>query len=174
LAASRLLESLLVEAQVEQVVGDAAERAIMAHDVWRAVVDAAVARAARRLGRPIQNFEFPIERNPAQASHSLDDHDVRLRLDDDALARKLAAARSYLPLRADIDALCDERRESAFRLEVLRPARAAWDEFERDELPAFEAHGRRLAAAGVYPEAIEFQRHVRPLLLRLRDWSEAA
>ena len=47
---------------------------------------AAVARAARRLGRPIQNFEFPIERNTAQTGDSRVCRDVRWQLDDDALA----------------------------------------------------------------------------------------
>jgi len=183
LAISRALEEQLVSTNVELIVGDAAEREILAHDVWRAVVDAAVARAGRRLEHAIANYEFPIQRH-ANASHDhaesaavatrqIADSVITCELSHQAMTRKLAVARGYEPLREQVETLIEHRGVEWFRSERLSPARPAWSEPFDDEPPQYEDHGRQLTHARHYPEAIEFHRHVRPLLACLHDWSES-
>jgi hypothetical protein len=103
---STLIDDLtndLIEHRIDVVVGDAAEGYSSAHDMWRLMVDAAVAEAGRR-GREIANYEFyviaPPDEKPPVAT------DVRcVTLSDGEFDRKMTAARAYSPkLAADVDA----------------------------------------------------------------------
>lgn len=102
---SALVEELtadLIANDIDCVVGDAAEGYNSVHDVWRLMINAAVARALDR-GHEIENCEFSLVAPQDETSDAPESHEVTL--DDDEFRRKLDAARAYSPkLAADVDA----------------------------------------------------------------------
>ena len=161
---ARTLAALVVEQRISVVVGDAAEGFNPGHDVCRFVIDAAVLLAAQR-GQPAGNFEFVLDAAPGAPAPGVPRGDARcVTLDDRALDRKLAAARGYLELRAEVDGALARFGREAFRHEWLRPPTtadvvAAWDA----EPPFYEQHGRARVAQGVYAEPLTWRDHVRPV-----------
>jgi hypothetical protein len=161
--AEEVAEELMREA-VSYVAGDAAEGYNPAHDVCRLVTNTAVALATRRLGRPIRNYDFTLVGAPDQCPVGQRDDAIRLRLDDAALARKMAAARAYSALTGEVDAALRELGEEAFRTECLRlvgsvPVR----EWHAGEAPFYERHGERRVTSGAYSRVLRFREHVLPL-----------
>lgn len=90
---------------IEYVAGDAVEGYNVAHEVCRLTIGAAVEMASRGGSQQIANFDFLVVGPPDDCPDELRPKSIRLCLDDEALARKLDAARSYHPkLAADVDA----------------------------------------------------------------------
>jgi hypothetical protein len=155
---ARRLADAFVRHGIDVVAADAAEGYNSVHDVWRLLVDAAVAL----VDRPLCNLAFPL----VGKTPPLRDPQARpgcLHLDDAALARKLAAARGY-------SALADEVREQlrrlgseAFRTETLWPAEALAPVEPSDGLLFYEVRGEQQVRAGRYPTAIRYRDHVRPV-----------
>jgi hypothetical protein len=163
----------IVRERFDFVLGDAAEGEILAHDVWRGVIDAALAAAEASLNKRIASYEFGLEGPPGRCPAELAVAALWRRLDDAALARKIAAARSYPELKDEVESALAAYGEGAFRLECLRPASAAVHRGRR-AAPRYEQHGEALVAAGIYPETVRYGRHVAPLLARLRALQRAA
>ena len=169
LALAEELAAALIREGIRCVVADAAEDAIMAHDVCRALVNAAVALVRRRAGVDLDSFDFPIIASPQHCPHLLQADARWLSLDDTALARKLAAAHDYTEIRAEVDATLARFGVEAFRAECLRPVtddRPGND--SGHDRPLYELHGERLVAEGHYPRTIRYQEHVAPLVDALR------
>jgi hypothetical protein len=182
------LAELLVHTQTGFVVGDAVEGYNSTHDVFRFVLDAAVAIAARKRGCTIAQYDFPIVRAPAHCPPEARAGAVWLDLSDEVLARKLAAARRYYPelvteiltafarthdspmrrfldLNAQAGAANERRCLEQFRVECLRPVSAAASEPRAQ--PFYELQGERQRAAGHYRQVIRYREHIRPLAERL-------
>jgi hypothetical protein len=165
---SELADALTSEAS-EFVLSDAADGTILTHDVWHAVGQAAIGAAEERPERVIPHFEFAVE-GPGDAPAR--PRAQRLRLDDQTLQRKVAAARGYTELRREVDELLGRWGEEAFRTETLWPTGPATS---RPHLPKrYERHGEALAAAGVYPAAVRYEEHVMPILEELQRMRRAA
>ena len=103
--AEELAEALARE-RIEYVVGDAAEGYNTAHDACRLIVDAAVGLARERHGHEVENFDYAVVGPPEEYQPELsDERAIWLRLDPEAFAEKLDAARAYCPdLAADVEA----------------------------------------------------------------------
>jgi hypothetical protein len=97
------LAAALQRERVTCVVGDAAEGVNPGHDVCRLLINAALALIARMSGRRITNMEFPVEGPPGECPPEDRAQAVLLDLDDAAYARKLAAARAYPELVAELE-----------------------------------------------------------------------
>jgi hypothetical protein len=147
-------------ADVDYVVGDAAEGYNPAHDVCRLLIDAAVARAGRVSGHAPGNFAFPLTGGPREGM-APGRGGVELWLDDDALGRKLAAARGYRDLAGELRGTLDAVGEEAFRLEAFAPAGAP--PLAGAETPYYERHGARRVAEGVYARVLRLREHVLPI-----------
>lgn len=163
LAIVDVLAESFVAADVAYVVADAVEHYNPSHDVCRFIVDAAVAIAARRRGRPIAAWAFPLVGNPRAAPPGLDDaRTVELRLGGDAFERKLAAARGYPELAHELETALADVGPAAFTLEVLRrvPATPSWAPLRT---PYYETYGERQVAAGRYTTVLRYADHVRPV-----------
>ena len=163
------IAAALLEDGIDYVVADAAEGYNPSHDICRYLVNAAVEIAARARAQPIANYEFDLVAAPAPPEGSLANGTAVVTLDEDALARKLGAARGYDEMAAEVDTALAAWGPSAFRVEVLRSVAA--DDYWRDpaELPPFyERHGERRLADGAYTDVIRFTDHVRPLRDALR------
>src|SRR5262245_2811632 len=143
----------LARERFDVVVGDAAEGTILAHDLWRATIDAAVDIARNQARCSITSYEFSVEPRSNQRTIGLSNMSVRVVLDDDALSRKLNAARSYYELRSEVEAALAASGEESFRTELLKPSIPQSD-LESDALPVYEQHGERLVAQGIYLEAV--------------------
>jgi hypothetical protein len=143
------------------VIADAAEGYNPTHDLCRMIVDAAL----RRLGRPLPNFEFVLAPGAPEGPAALS-----LELEDDALARKLAAARGYRGLQAEVTAV-ERLGIDALRREVLSPARPA---SESRDPPFYETFGRTRVADGQYGRPILYRPHVVHVADALRRWQKAA
>jgi hypothetical protein len=149
---------------VELVAADAEEGYNPSHDVCRYLAESAAAVAATR-GRVCAVYDFALVGDPAACPAGLAARAVRLRLDDEALARKLEASRRYPELQAEVAAALARHGADAFRTECLRPV---VPEAELPARPFYETYGERQVAAGRYAEVIRFEEHVRPIRDALR------
>jgi hypothetical protein len=151
------------------VVGDAVEGYNPSHDVCRLVINAAV----RMLGREVPTYDFLLVGAPDRCPDALRDRAVFVELDDAALARKLAAARSYEELAGEVEAALARFGEAPFRTECLRPVdlsqRYGWDPAE---VPYYETYGEKRMAEGVYDRVLRFHEHVQPLADALWEHGE--
>lgn len=149
---------------VNTLAADAPEGFNPAHDVARLLANAVVARSARR-GLAVANLAFPLEAAPGAGAG---DVVVRLELDDEAWARKRAAARAYVEMADEVGRAFAGHGEEAFRVETLRRADPGFDLAAlHGEVPLYEKHGERRVADGQYREVLRFRDHVRPLAARL-------
>jgi hypothetical protein len=168
------LAAALRQESVALVAGDAAEGFNPGHDVTRLLIDAAVARLGAAAGPPIDNRDFPLHGAPAESAGGAGDAEIRLRLDPAALARKLAAARSYPGLEDEVESALARFGAGAFATECLRQVRygKAIDDLMTHP-PAYETYGEERVAAGIYTEVLRYRSHVAPLAARLQAWATA-
>lgn len=149
------------------VVIDAAEGYNPIHDVCHWMGRAALARLSRP-GHEVQAFELDLIGHPDQAGPGM-----RIVLDDEAFARKMAAVDSYRALAAEATAAFDMFGAGAFRVEFLRALAhasvppATW-------VPYYEQVGEARVASGRYNSVLRFATHVRPVLASLAREGEPA
>lgn len=160
---SHELAEAIVHAGGALVACDAIEGYNPSHDVCRLVTGAAVAIAANRLGRAIPAYDFPLVGRPDVCPEPLRASALRSELDDEALARKLAAAESYPELRDEVRTALEQAGPDAFRVECLRPHQPDDLAAFESEPPFYERHGRKRVAEGVYRDVLTFREHVRPI-----------
>jgi len=163
------LAAALEEDRIDCVAGDAVEGFNPTHDLCRLLINAAVELVRRRTGAAPRNFDFPLDGPPGPCGESLLPRALTLRLDDDALARKMRAARAYTALTGEVDASLRDHREEAFRVECLRPVEYALDlDGLIDDPPFYEIHGERKVAAGHYDRVLRYRQHIVPIAAALR------
>jgi hypothetical protein len=168
------LAEALIERGVDTVAADALEGFNPSHDLCRLLADAAVALAHRRTGRAVASYSFLLEGRP-DACLGNGSGSLRLELEDGALERKLAAARSYPEMASEVARALERHGAGAFRVECLRPADPAADvEALVEEPPYYETYGERQVAAGRYPRVLRFREHFLPLARALREFGRTA
>ncbi len=161
--AEELAEALVRDA-VDYVVGDAVEGYNPIHDLCRCVINAAVELANRIKTTRIANFDFLVVGLPDSRSDELRTGNIWLRLDEVALERKLAAAKSYLELRDDVSKMTGEAGSAAFQVETLRPVISAVRADDSvQEPPFYERYGEQQVAEGYYRRVIRYREHILPL-----------
>jgi hypothetical protein len=180
---------LLVASRIEMVVGDASEGWNPIHDIWRSVVNTAVALASGRLGRDLRNFEFALFGSHAAAAATSSAESIVLRLDEAAFDRKMAISTAYDelhaevaaamkgstsalvgpgPLSAELDRRLGGLNGDSYRVELLRPV-DAHATLAPDAPRVYEMYGEMMVAAGKYREAIRHDRHLAPVEAALRQ-----
>lgn len=160
------LAQFLSDKAVGYVVSDALEGYNPTHDVCRLVTGAAVALANGAGNNEVASFDFPLTGTPDKNAGP---HDLRIELDDDAFARKLAAARSYAELESEVNDAITSNSERAFRIECLRPAGNNEIDLEQNRKPYYEEYGEKQVAAGHYRDIIRYREHMLPLTKALRQ-----
>ncbi len=167
-AAASLVQELaaaLVEQEIDYVVGDACEGFNPVHDLCRLVIDVAVLAARRGGDRAVAVFEFALDGGPDWRS---DGEALEWELDDDALGRKLAAARDYPELADEVERALQAHGAGAFRCERLHavePLRTLSGRF--DGKPQYERFGEERVAAGHYARVLRHEQHFVPLQMAL-------
>jgi len=164
----RQMADVLERGSYDYVVGDAAEGAILGHDIFRAMLDAAIALTRAASGRSILNLDFPLEGEPGSCHPALFSEAYPFTLDDDALDRKIAAGMAYTELVHEVEAALAHFGREAFAVEVLRPAITASPYAPFDGLPGYETHGMEVVSEGRYQQVVRYEQHVLPLLTALR------
>jgi hypothetical protein len=152
---------------IDCIVADAEERYNPSHDVCRYVASAVAARRSAE-GHATANLEFPLVGAPDTlvASSASDDAGVVvLHLNEDALARKLEAARQYPEMAEEVDRALDAFGTAAFRTECLTPVRPT--PHQADAAPFYETYGETQVAAGKYTDVLRYAAHLRPLREKL-------
>jgi len=168
-----------VERRPPYVVGDAREGINPVHDICRAIIDAAVARAARH-GVTIPNLEFSLFAPHARRAREARERGIYRILGQSEHRRKIETARAYAELASEVEwalsgssrklmerypelaAILDEviagMNENSFATECLLPVSPA-----ADGRAFYELYGERLVADGTYARAIRYSDHVRPI-----------
>jgi hypothetical protein len=150
-------------AEVDLVAGDAVEGYNPGHDVCRLLLNAAVLHLEAE-GRRIANFDFPLVGAPDDCSPGDRSEALRLDLDEAALHRKLAAARTYPELAGEVDTALADHGSERFRVECLRPVHYGLDIAPLFSHPPFyETHGEKRVSLGLYGQVIRFREHLAPL-----------
>jgi len=180
------IASLLLAEDIEYVAGDAEEGYNPAHDVCRLMVNAAVAMANRAREERVRNFDFTLIGPPGNCVEVERSHGIYLQLDEEKLARKLAAARNYPELQAEVAAALSgsgsvglqrhpdlahragwnrETAANTFAIECLRPVddtiAPVW--YANSETPFYELYGERQVLAGQYQCVLRYREHILPL-----------
>jgi hypothetical protein len=156
------LADALADETIDLVAGDAAEGYNPTHDVCRMLIDAAVVVARRRRASPIASYAFPLIARPDTAAGQ--PGAVSLELDDEALARKLAAARAYAEMASEVESALKAVGPEAFRRECLAPVVPVPEAATgASAVPFYETYGEQRVAAGAYTHVIRYREHVRPL-----------
>jgi len=161
----KLLADTLVSQRIDYVAGDACEGFNPVHDLCRLVIDAAVVTATQRGGRPVDDFEFALEGGPAWQGSG---EELSWQLDEEALARKLAAARDYPELVDEVERAVAAFGEHAFareRLFRVEPFATLHTRF--DGKPQYERFGEERVAAGFYSQVLRYDEHYAPLTAAL-------
>ena len=158
---ARDLADVLVEMGCRLAVGDAAEGYNSGHDVWRLIIDAAVALARPRLALPLENRAFAVAYASLALRESVRGEAIhRIILDDAALRRKLQAALDYTELRDDVVTLLQRHGAESFREETLVDADAVQ---LADHAPFYERQGEWQVNAGRYRQVIRYRDHLLPV-----------
>lgn len=162
---ARELARFLIDETVGYVAGDALEGYNPTHDVCRLVIGAAVEIARRSGNNGVANFDFPLTGAPYKSDGN---NVIRIELDDDAFARKMAAARACAALESEVNDAISSNSERAFRVECLRAVGNNEVSFGQDDKPYYERYGEKQVEAGHYREIIRYRQHVLPLAEALR------
>src|SRR2546428_2054045 len=101
--AKELADAFTAE-RIDYVAGDAAEGYNPTHDACRLIVNAAVRIANQRGEQGVANFEFPLVSPPSADLAALHREDILVQLNEEALARKMACAKGYTGLTAEVSA----------------------------------------------------------------------
>jgi hypothetical protein len=93
---------------------------------------------------------------------------VRVVLDDTVFERKLNAARSYLELKDEIDAVFNLCPEKSFRSEFMYPLNGKDQGVVPNQIGMYyEEHGEMRVKQGRYKQVIRYEEHVLPLAMSL-------
>lgn len=169
--AEELAESLHREA-IELVAGDAVEGFNPGHDVSRLLLNAAVVRL-RAGGWPIESRDFLLDGVPGGLTAEARATSLCIQLDPGALARKLAAARSYPGLEDEVARALARYGPDSFQTEWLREVSYGLDiDHLVSDPPFYEVYGERQVAAGLYQRVLRYREHVAPVAEWLRSGAD--
>jgi hypothetical protein len=160
-----VVESLartLLDERIGYVLADAVEGFNPIHDLCRVVADGAVA-IAERSGATIARYGFTLEAPPDAVVPGLLREAVVIELDDEAVERKIAAARGYPEMAAEVERALAAYGTAAFRREHLRRTdpEAKPERFFAAP-PHYEKHGERQVERGFYDRVLRFREHFLP------------
>ncbi|TWT77623.1 hypothetical protein Pla123a_14190 [Posidoniimonas polymericola] len=168
------LAEVIAAGGYDYVVGDAPEGAIMGHDVFRAVLDAALILARRATGRPLASYDFPLEATPGSVRPELADRACFIHLDDAAVDRKIEVGMAYEEIRGEVVRAVETYGREAFAVECLRPSLTESGLAAFEGAADYERHGEQQVARGRYTEVVRHAEHVAPLTAGLRQWAGGA
>ena len=174
LGLARETATFLEKENIELLAGDAAEGYNTSHDLARYLIDMAVERVRRRTGRKIAMYRFLLAGRPDECPVELRDTAIWVHLDEAALQRKLAAAKGYPELAAEVEHVRQTFGFAPFMIECLQPVNPSVpDQTGEEEKPYYETYGEKQKAAGFYRDVIRYSEHVAPIRAALGTWAQS-
>lgn len=168
------LSAAFVSERIEFVVGDALEGYNPMHDVCRLIINAAVKVASDLERNTIANFAFSLVNQPHSDLESPPGNELCLKLDNQALERKITAAYGYRELAGEVSEALGKAAIDAFRVERLCLVDSDEGEcFLNQKPPFYEQYGEKQVAAGHYQRVLRYAEHIAPLAEALTIWSRA-
>ena len=166
------LAAAILEEQVDCIAGDAEEGYNPGHDTCRLIINAAVKLVKRKSSQPISNYDFTLVGPPDQCPEDLRERSLWLKLDDEAFARKLSAARNYPELQAEVETALNG--SNRFRVECLRPvnSHSLAIRSSEDDPPYYEQYGEKQVKSGYYKHVLRYSEHMLPLARALDSYVE--
>jgi hypothetical protein len=152
------------------VVVDSWQMYNVGHDLVHVMARVAANHVSRRRGRDIRVIEFdPAPAALAGPAPPRAKEAFRVELDDPALARKLTAAKEFVSLQRELNAVVASEGLEAQRTEVYRET-CDFSALTVPEgaVPAYERFGEQRVATGRYQECIRWNQHVAPIVAALR------
>jgi hypothetical protein len=150
------LASVIGAAECSVVAGDACEGYNPMHDVCRAVVD--LVSTSLGIRDPARNLSIKLTGRPSGTRRAL-----AVSLDTASLARKMAAARGYAELAAEVAEAEVRFGAGAFGCEFLEPT-VAWAAPPFSGRPPYETYGEERVRRGLYPSVLRYREHVQPVV----------
>jgi hypothetical protein len=166
-----ILDSIIesfIENDVDVVAADAMEGFNPAHDICRALVDAAVLAVSITTGRTIANYRFCLTEWERSGRERHDEACSHLTLGDAALRRKIEAAQGYVELKEEVRAALALRGEEYFRVECLKKVSQPFQACEYSGRPGYEGWGEQRVSEGAYEAVIRYDQHVQPMVDSIR------
>lgn len=157
-----------IEEGIEVVASDANEGYCPTHDLCCEMAQAATELVLRQTGRRIRRYRFCLTEFTAAAKEFPAKDALALRLDDAMLDEKIAAAKSYVELRDEVDHALDLKGAEYFRSEWLLPG-GDWNREDLGYKPLYEKQGERLVAQGAFTSVLRYREHVLPIFAALRE-----
>lgn len=157
-----------IEDGIEVVASDANEGYIATHDLCCEMAKAAAELVLKRTGRRIERYTFRLTELQFEAGEALRPEVLRVRLDDAALEEKIAAAKSYVELRQEVDHVLELKGADYFRDEWLLPG-GDWNRQGEGYKPSYEERGERRVARGEFTTVLRYREHVLPIFNALRE-----
>lgn len=161
------LTAWLLRAPAAYVVTDAAEGYNPTHDLCRAITGIALEAARRASGRATPLYEYVVTGDRGACLAGRCPGALRWRLDDDALAAKLAAARGYEELGLEVARSLERGGTESYRVECLHPTSPRAARAAAGGVAFYERHGETRVASAKYARVIREREHMAPLLSRL-------
>jgi hypothetical protein len=152
---------------IDLVIGDAYEGAIMAHDLWRGVIDRALALVNVRRTTTVQTLAFSLEGQPLAKAATNPAIHSQLELDQTMWQRKIRALLSYHELKQEVQFAFRNWGTEPYKVETFLVNVPNHSHRDWPQPPAYELHGEAQVRAGVYPITVRYLEHVRPILERL-------
>ena len=156
--AAHRLSTSFADHGISAVLTDAAEGYNPVHDLCRVIAEAGVKLCGSRA--PCL-YEIDLVGHPDGSGPG-----IRLRLDEPAFARKLAAVSRYPTLTAEAATAFERHGTEAFRTEFLRPSTPGVLA-PADHVPYYEQVGNERVQQGRYRSVLRYGEHVRPVLATL-------
>jgi hypothetical protein len=157
-----------IEDGTEIVASDANEGYCPTHDLCCEMAKAATELVFQQSGRRIDRYTFRLTVSTSAAEEALSKNALRIRLDDEVLDEKIAAAKSYLELRHEVDQALALKGADYFRNELLLPG-GDWNREDADYKPFYEERGERRVAQRTFTSVLRYREHVLPIFNALRE-----
>lgn len=167
--ATRKIANELAANEIDYILGDAAEGYQCTHEMCRYMLNTALALVEKETGRKIQNYDFLLFGPPDTCPDALRDRAIRVELNDDDFARKIAAAESYNEdFTHEVTKQTDRYGKKPFMVEYLMPAERGAEWHAGRGTPTYEVYGELQVMKGKYKQVIRYADHFKPLVTELR------
>jgi hypothetical protein len=153
---------------IEVVASDASEGYSATHDLCCEMAQAATELIRIQTGRRIERVTFCLTEWEGHHVAERPTNSLRIRLSDEVLDQKIAAAKSYVELSAEVDRALTLKGKDYFREEYLTPA-SGWSIKEATYKPSYEVYGELRVAEGKFASVLRYGEHVLPILRALRE-----
>jgi hypothetical protein len=157
-----------LEDGIEVVASDANEGYNPTHDLCCEMAQAAADLVRKETGRQIQLYNFYLTEWESSKTEDLPKDTICIRLYDEVLDDKIAAANAYVELAEEVSRALALKGVEYFQEEYLLPS-CGYTDKNAAYKPPYERSGEQRVAEGRYAQALRYGHHVLPIFQALRE-----